>query len=490
MTDSTLKTKATKGMLWSAVDKFAAKAGQFIIGVILARLLMPEDFGLIGMLSIFIAISQIFIDSGMGSGLIQKKSRTNTDFSTVFIFNFAISCLFYLTLFFSAQPIARFYDMPQLVILTRVLAINIIINSLAIVQRSRLTINIDFKTIAKVNVTSVFAGGIIAIFLAYQGWGVWALVIQRIVYSLTSTLMLWFLNRWRFTIQFSKKSFNRLFSYGSKLLIAGLYAQTMHEVYNIVIGKAYSASELGYYTRAKSFAEMTAGTVSGILHQVTFPILASLQDDKDRMVSVYSRLIKMAAFFVIPAMTLLSLMSEPLIRLLLTDKWISVVVLLQWMSFARIFHPISVINMNILNAVGRSDLFLKVDLSKFPITVLALIITIPLGVKAIVIGHVVTSFIAFFINAYIPGKMFGYGGLKQLKDLLPVVFATGIMALLVAGLNRLIDDLLAKLIIGSLAGLTVYLIVCYFFKLEELNELKAILNKVKPKITYDRKHKN
>ena len=477
--NSSLKTQATKGMIWSAIDKFASQAGQFVIGVVLARLLMPKDFGLIGMLSIFIAVSQSFIDSGMGSGLIQKKNRTEADFSTVFIFNFAVSIFFYLLLFFTAPLIADFYNMPQLVLLTRVLSINIIISSLAIVQRSQLTINIDFKTIAKVNVISVLLSGIVAVYFAYIGWGVWTLVIQRIVGSVVSVFMLWVLSKWKFSLVFSKQSFKELFGFGSKLLLAGLYAQIFKNVYNIVIGKAYSASELGFYTRAKTFAESASGTVTSILHQVSYPILASLQDDKKRMVSVYRRLIRMTTFFIFPAMTLLALLAEPLVRLLLTDKWIPVIVLLQWMSFARIFYPISGINMNILNAMGRSDLFLKVDLSKFPIAVVALIITIPLGVKAIVIGHVVTSCVSFFINAYMPGKLFGYGAFKQLRDMMPIFIATGIMTLMVVLINYFIDMLLLKLIIGVGVGIVTYLLVCVALKLDELNEVRELLIKIK-----------
>lgn len=462
-------------MMWSAFDKFAMHGGQLVIGIVLARILMPEDFGLIGMLSIFIAISQSFIDSGMGSGLIQKKTRTNTDFSTVFIFNFAVSFFFYWILFFSAPYIAKFYAIPKLEELVKILSINIVVSSLAIVQRSKLTIEIDFKSIAKVNVTSVILSGIIAIILAKIGWGVWALVMQRIVGSVISVIMFWVLSKWNFSLVFSIQSFKELFGFGSKLLIQSLYAQSIREVYNITIGKFYSASELGYYTRAKSFAEMTSGTVTGILHQVTFPVLASLQDDRARMVSVYSRLIRMTAFFVVPAMTMLSLLAEPLVRILLTDKWIPVIVLLQWMSFARIIYPISGLNMNILNAIGRSDLFLKVDLSKFPVMVLALIITIPLGVKAMVIGHVVTSFINFFINAYMPGKIFGYGGFKQLKEMIPVLIATGIMALIVIITNSLIENLWFKLGVGASVGLTSYLLVCHFLRLAELNEFKTLI---------------
>ena len=481
MTKSSIRTQATKGMLWSATDKFLGQAGRFVIGIVLARLLMPEDFGLIGMLTVFITISQSFIDSGMGSGLIQKKNRTEADFSTVFIFNFAVALFIYFILYLSAPLIAEFYKMPQLVLLTRVLSINIIINALAIVQRSRLTINIDFKTIAKVNVSSIIAGGIFGILFAFLGFGVWALVIQNLINTTVSVILFWILSRWKFSLVFSKQSFSELFGYGSKLLLAGLYAKTLAEINNIAIGKVYSASDLGFYTRAKSFAEMTSGTVTGILQQVTFPILASLQDDKERMISVYSRLIRMTSFFVFPAMTLLSLLAYPLIILLLTEKWLSVVVLLQWMSFARFFYPISAINMTILNAVGRSDLFLKVDLSKFPIIIGTLLITIPLGVKAMVIGQVVTSCISFFINAYMPGKMFGYGAFRQLKDMLPVFIAIGVMAVVVFFVNSFIEILWLKLIVGGSIGLASYLLVCYLLKLEELNEVVKLISNYRKK---------
>ncbi len=478
MTTPSLKSKATKGILWNAVEKFSVQAGSFVIGIVLARILIPEDFGLIGMLSIFIAISQSFIDSGMGAGLIQKKNRTEIDFSTVFVFNFLVSTLFYVVLFFSAPLIADFYNTPQLVLLTRVLTINIIINSLAIVQRTRLTINIDFKTIAKVNVVSVISGGVFGVYFAYNGFGVWALVIQNLIRTSITVIMFWVLSKWKPSLLFSKQSFKELFGFGSKLLIAGLYAQTLNNIYNITIGKAYSSSELGFYTRAKTFAETSAGTVTGILQQVTFPILASLQDDKKRLVSVYRRLIKMTAFFIFPVMTLLALLADPFIRLLLTEKWMPAVPLLQWMCFARIFYPISIINMTILSAIGRSDLFLKVDLSKLPLIVLALIITIPLGVKAMVIGHVVTSGISFFINAYLPGRLFGYGPISQLKDMIPVFISTAVMALVVFTLTSLLENPLLKLVVGGGGGFGIFFLISYMQKIKELKELNIFIKKI------------
>lgn len=479
---NSLKSQATRGMMWVAIEKFALQGGQFVIGIVLARLLMPKDFGLIGMLSVFIAIAQSFIDSGMGTGLIQKRDRTDVDFSTVFVFNFAVSVLFYIILYFSAPLIAGFYNTPKLIPLTRILTLNIVINSLAIVQRSRLTINLDFKKIAKVNVASVIAGGVIGIIFAFVGFGVWALVIKTIAISIVSVIMFWYLSYWRPSISFSKQSFQQLFGFGSKLLIAGIYAKIFQNLYNIVIGKYHSASDLGFYTQAKRLVDLTSGTVTEIMHKVTFPILASLNDNQTRMISVYGRIIRMTSFFIFPLMTLLSLLADPIIRVLLNDNWLPVIPLMQLLCFARIFYPISAVNMNILNANGRSDLFLKVDLAKAPITLIALLITVPLGVKAMVMGFVVSSWIAFIINAYMPGRLFGYGVFKQLKDMLPFFFATAIMAGAVYGSIMFIENSFLKLVIGGMVGLISYTLVNYILKTEELGEAVKLIKKIGNKI--------
>lgn len=465
-------------MMWSALDKFTVQSGQFVIGIILARLLMPEDFGLIGMLSIFFAISQAFIDSGMGSGLIQKKERSDLDFSTVFVFNFAVSLLFYLLLFFTAPLIARFYEIPQLTLLTRVLGLNIIVNALAIVQRSKLVINIDFRTIAKVNMISVLSGGALAVYFAFTGWGVWALVFQNLIRSTLSVILFWLLSHWKPSLAFSVSSFKKLFGFGSKLLISGLYGHALHEIYNVMIGKVYSAADLGFYTRSKQFAEVSSGTVTTVVQQVTYPILASLQDDRERLVSVFSRLIRMTAFLIFPAMALLSLLADPLIMLFLTEKWAPAIVLLQWICFARVLTPISSINMNILNAVGRSDLFLKVDLSKIPIILATLLITIPMGVKAIVIGNVINSALSYIIDTRLPGKLYGYGILQQLRAMIPVFIATGVMAVAVALILHLFADYRLQLLLGLLTAPITYLSASYLLKIEELNEVTRIVRKI------------
>lgn len=475
MTSHDIKHKALKGTLWSAIDKFAYHGVSFIISIFLARLLMPSDYGLIGMLSIFIAFSNVFIVSGLGLGLIQKTDRNDVDFSTVFLFNLAVSILLYFILYTSAPIIARFYEIPQLVILTRVLSLNIIIGSFAIVQHTRLIINIDFKSLAKVNLTTILIGGTVSTYFAFKGYGVWTLVIKQLVESGVSIIMFWSLSKWRPTFVFSKKSFKKLFGFSSKILFSNLYGTALIEVNNIVIGKVYSSSDLGYYNRAKGLAELTAGTVSSILNQVTYPILASLQNDKEKLIKVYRQLIMMSAFIILPSITLLSLLVDPFIRFFLTDKWIPAIVLAQWYAFARIFYPIGVINLNILNAVGRSDLFLKVDLSKLPFVLIALIITIPIGVKAIIIGQVIVSFISFFINAYLPGRMFNYGGFDQLKDMLPLMLATLIMAVFVYFSMYFINSLILKMIVGLITGGTVYWIVVNLLKVKEVKEVKSLI---------------
>lgn len=482
MSSSTsLKSTASKGILWNAVEKISVQGVQFLIGVILARLLIPDDFGLIGMLAIFIAIAQAFIDGGMGSGLIQSQKRSSQDFSTVFVFNFAVSFLFYIVLFFVAPIIADFYKTPALIDITRVIGLNIIITSLSIVQRSRLTIELDFKTLAKVNIVAVILSGTVGIYLAYNGFGVWSLVYRQLLSSILSVILLWYFSRWKPSLFFSFDSFKKLFGYGSKILASSIYSQVFQNLYDIAIGKVYSASNLGFFTQAKLLADVSSGTVTSILQQVSFPILAALQEDKERMISVYRRLIKMTAFLIFPIMTILAVLAKPFILFMLGEKWLQTVPLLQLLCFSRVLYPISGLNLNILNANGRSDLFLKVDLSKAPLTILVLFITIPISVKAMVIGQVITTFISYFINAYLPGKLYGYGAFSQLKDLWPIVLATAITAFFTYLSIAISDVLILKLIIGSFTALISYLVICYLFKIQELNEIKMLILKLKNK---------
>ena len=490
MADQSLKNKAITGMAWSAIQNFAVQGISFAIGIILARILMPSDYGLIGMLAIFLAISQLFVESSFSSALIQKTDRTEVDYSTIFYFNLAVGVVFYLILFFSAPLIAQFFNAPQLTILTKVLSLNIIINSLSLVQQTRLTIKLDFKTQALISLFSVIISGTIGIFTAYRGFGVWALVIQSTSIALVRTVSLFYISKWVPLLIFSGSSFKQLFGFSSKLLGAGLVATIFNNIYSVLIGKIFAAKDLGFYTRARQYPEFLSGTSTSILQGVTFPILASLQNDRERMVSVYGRLMRMVVFFVVPALTLLALLSEPFIRFFLTEKWMPVAPLMQWLCFARMITPISALNMNILNAIGRSDLFFKVDISKLPLTVAALVITIPLGLLAVVIGHFVTTFICFFINAYYPGKLFGFGAARQIKEMRLVVYATLIMSIGVFIIMIILPTDFLKLLIGVPLGICIYLLLAYLMKIKEVEEVvkiaQPVINRVAGIIKYDK----
>jgi O-antigen/teichoic acid export membrane protein len=478
-----LKQKAIKGVAWSFVDKGCVKLISFAIGIIIARILTPADYGVVGMIMVFIVIANIIVDSGISQALVQRKNRSEADKSTAFFFNVTIACVCYIILFLLAPAIARFYETPILIPVLRTLGINVIIMSLATVQRANLQADLDFRTIAIVNILGVLASGAIGIAMAYTGFGIWAIVFQQIASFATSTVVYWILGKWRPTMEFSMQSFKALWKFGSKLLAAGLVATILREIYTVTIGKIYRASELGYYSRAVQTTDMVALTTNDMINAVTFPILSSLQDDKDKMISVYSRMLGMTAFFIFPIMTLLAVIAEPLTTVLLTDKWLPIVPLMQWLCFARMFTPISALNMNILNAVGRSDLFLKLDLSKLPLTIITMVITIPLGVKAIVIGSFIDTFICYFINAYLPGRMFSFGIIAQFRIFIKIVISTAAMALAAYAAMIPFSSLPGlQLAVGLIAACITYLLAVYTLKVPELNEARIAIRNLAIKI--------
>lgn len=462
MADS-VKKQLTHGVLWNFIEKILMEGTQFFIGIILARLLLPSDFGLIGMLAIFIAISNVFIDGGFAKALIQKKECTDIDYSTAFVSNIVVSLIIYGVLFVSAPWIASFYHEPVLTILTRVLALNFVLGSFNIVQRARLMSNVDFKSLAKIRVSSVFVGGIVGVIMAYTGFGVWALVGQTISATLLQIIVFPFFSKWKPSLRFSMESFRNLFGFGSKLMLTGVYGVIVNNISTICIGRAYRSSQLGFYTRASQFSQLISFTVNDVLGNVTFPVLSHLQDDKDHMVSVYRKVLYLTAMTIFPIMILCTLLAKPIVLILLTEKWLPCVVLMQWLFLARMFTPLSSVNMNILNAVGRSDLFMKLDFSKAPLILLTLVITIPISVEAICIGSFVNSFICFFINAYLPGRMFGYGAWQQIKDWKYILFSLLIMTILVYTFIYFVENMWLQLFVGGIIGICAYVACCYFF---------------------------
>lgn len=471
-----IKQKTVSAVIWNTIEKITVKGASFAISIVLARILSPNDYGLIGMLAIFMALSNLFIESGFAKALIQKQDCTDSDYSTAFFTNVGLSFFIYLILFISAPYIASFYEEPILCSLLRVLSLNLIVGSLNIVQRAKLMAQMDFKALANINFLGMLTGGVIGITMAYTGFGVWALVGQ----TLGQTCMMLGLfprySKWRPIWVFSKNSFNRLFGYGSKLLISGVVATIVNNISTIAIGKSYKSESLGFYTRATHFTDLIAWTVNDIVGTVTFPVLSALQEERERMIEVYRKSLFYTALIIFPIMMLLALLARPLVLVLLTEKWMPCVVLIQILCFARMFTPLSAINLNLLNAIGRSDLFMKVDLSKIPLSAVILLITIPISVKAIVIGSVVNTFICFFINAYYPGKLFGYGAMSQIKDFKYIFLALVVMAYSVFLVTNVCDGCYMQLIVGAIVGIVVYILVCILFKLINIRELKRMMD--------------
>ncbi len=478
MADS-LKNKTVKGVFWSAVERFSVAGISFVFGLVLARLLSPSDYGIIAMLNIFMAVSQTFIDSGFSSALIRKIDRTETDNATAFYFNIGVGVACYLILFFAAPLIARFYDEPILVPVTRVVGLNLLFNSLCVVQQALLTVRIDFKTQAKISLTATVLSGVIGIVLAYKGYGVWALVVQMVSSASFRMVLLWVLARWRPRARFSKASFRELFSFGSKLLASGLLDTIYNNLYTIVIGKKFTSASLGVYARAEHFAQFPAVNITGILQRVTFPVLSTIQNEDERLRVNYRKFLRLSAYAVFPLMMGLVAVADPLVRWILTDKWEGAILFLQILCFALMWYPIHAINLNLLQVKGRSDLFLKLEVWKKIIGVVTLCVTIPLGLTAMCVGRIVTSLIALFINTYYTGKLIQVGYWVQMKDLLPI-FANSVVML---GVCLLVQMPLAgvhhalSLFLAVLVGGAYYVGSSFLFHSAELKELLGLLSR-------------
>ena len=478
MSDS-IKHQAMKGMVWSAIERFSVQGIQFVLTIIIARLVLPSDYGLIAMLGIFLAIAQVFVDSGFSNALIQKKDRTETDFSTVFYFNIIISIVFYLLLYVSAPYIASFYKEPNLSSVTRWIGLNIIIAGFSIVQRAKLTINVDFKRQAKASLTAVLISGIIGIALAYKGWGVLALVVQTLSNNLLNTLLLWIFAKWIPKWEFSRESFNTLFSFGSKLLLSGLLHTIYMNLYSLVIGRQYSSMEVGFYNRAYQFANFPSINIVGIIGRVTFPIQCGMQDDNKRLKIFFIKYLRMSCFIIFPLMIIMAVLSKPLILLLLADKWLPTAELLSILCFAYMWYPVMVVNNQILNVKGRSDYFLHAEILKKVIAITILFITLPFGIRTLCWGIVVYNFFDMIIIIYYSKKVISVKYLEQIRNIMPIFF----VSLLTGGIVYLSTQffegyLLVQLAVGNLMGLLVYVLTCLILKIQEIDQIVLIIKKI------------
>ena len=463
--------------MWSAIERFSLQGVQFVMQLVMARLLLPSDYGMIAMLTIFLQIAQAFIDSGFTNALIQKKDRTEVDYSTVFYFNIIIALLFYCILFVSAPLIAKFYNMPDLILVMRVMALSLIILSFSAVHKTKLTIEINFKIQSKITLIAAGISGIIGVGIAYLGYGVWALVYQSILNAMLTTILFNCFYRWKPLKTFSMKSFKRLFSFGSKLLVSGLIHTVYYNLYGIVIGKRFSAAELGYYTRAEQFAILPSYNLSAIITRVTFPILSSIQDDNERLASTYRKYIRLSSYLIFPLMVGLASLANPLVDLFLTEKWNGTVALLQILCFDWMFDHLSGINLNLLYVKGRSDLALRLEIIKKIIAITILLASIPLGIIGMCLGRVLYSLIATYANTYYTNSLIGLSFRTQLKDIIPYLILSLAMGGVVYATTYLGLSNIIQLIIGITIGILFYISISYIFKITSLKVLLQLIHK-------------
>ena len=466
-------------MMWSAIERFSTQGVQFLFGIILARLLAPADYGVIAMLAIFLAVSQTFIDSGFANAVIRKIDRTEKDMATMFFFNIGMSLVCYTVIFLAAPFIASFYNMPELTLVLRVLALKLIFQSFSTVQVTNLTIKVDFKKQAKISLSAAILSGIVGIYFAYKGYGVWSLVIQSLFSTLYCAIVYWLAVRWHPTCFFSKDSFRYLFSYGSKIVASALINTLYNNIYALVIGKFYTPAQLGNYSKADKFAQFPSQNITGILQRVSFPVLSQLQTDQKRLRSGYVKFINLSAFLVFPLMMGLLALARPFTMVILTDKWENMIILLQILCLSMMWYPVHAINLNLLQVIGRSDLFLKLEIIKKIIGVAILAITLPMGILEMCIGQIVAAWINLFVNTYYSGKFLQAGFIFQMKFLLPTFFNSLIMATTILCVNWLLpaESYILQIVVGMLTGGAYYAIINYIFNKNTIAEIKDIVKK-------------
>lgn len=481
MQQESLKNKTIKGVGWSAADAFLGQGVTFIVGLVLARLLSPDEYGLIGICLIFTTVLNGIVDSGFSNALIRKKDVTDEDYNTMFTTNMAISIVLYVLLFISAPFVSDFFHRVELTALVRVTGLILFFNALSITQVTILTKYIDFKTKTKASLVSAIISGVIGIAMAFMGYGVWSLVAQQLSKQLLYTLCLWVLSKWWPKFTFYKDSFKYMWGFGWKLLASGILNNVWNQLYQVVIGRYYTPSTLGHYTRANECASIFSSNLTTIIQRVTFPVLSELQDDKKKLLVSYRKLIKVSMFVTVISMFALGAMAEPMIYSLIGPQWHQAATFLPFICITMSLYPLHAINLNMLQVQGRSDLFLYLEIVKKIITLIPMFIGAFVGVYWMLCASIFTGFIAFLLNSWFTGKFLNYSSWQQLKDVLPsyliaifVGFIVYLLKFIPLSFNLIFPlQILATIIVGW--------IVNQIVNLEEFREIKKIIQTVKKK---------
>lgn len=470
-----LANKTVKGVSWSFIDSISSQGISFFVGLVLARLLTPEDYGLIGIITIFISVFNSIVDSGFSSALVRKTNATERDYNTVFVLNMVVSIILCLALYFSASLISDFFERPQLDALLKVMSCIVVINAFAIIQRTLLVKRIDFKTQTKISLISSIISGVVGIGMALYGYGVWALAGQQISRQLLNTVFLWIYAQWYPRFQFSMQNFKELFGFGWKLLVSGLIDTIWREIYQVIIGKCYSPATLGQYTRAHQFSSICSSNLTIIIQRVSYPVLSSIQDDKIRLKAGYKRIIKITMLITFTLMLGMAGSAESLIRVLVGDQWLPAVPYLQIICLQMMLYPLHALNLNMLQVQGRSDLFLKLEIIKKIVAIAPLLLGIFIGIYWMLIGSVLTGFFSYYLNAYYSGPALNYSIKEQIKDIFPSFYIALIMALIVYAMSFIPISSFILFPIQVIFGAIITIGLCKFIKLPEYKELEDIV---------------
>ena len=423
-----LKNKTVIGVGWSFIDNLSSSGITFLVGLVLARLLTPSEYGIMAILTIFIAVSNSIVDSGFSNALIRKTDARRVDYNTVFLFNLLVSGFLYVVLFLAAPAISRFFKEPLLVEVMRVIGWVLVINALAIIPRTLFVKEVNFKTQTKISLIASISSGVIGIGMALAGLGVWSLVGQQLSRQLLNTLFLWIYCTWRPAWEFSMQSFKELFGFGSKILLSGLLNTIFNEIYSLVIGRCYTSAQLGQYTRANQFNQIFSSNLTTVIQRVSYPVLSSIQDESERLREAYRKVIKSTMLISFACMLGLAAVARPLILILIGEKWLPAVGFLQIICFSGMFYPLHAINLNILQVKGRSDLFLRLEIIKKIIAVGPLVLGVLFSIEYMLWGSVCTSLIAYFLNSYYSANLIDYPAKEQIQDILPTFIVSFLTA--------------------------------------------------------------
>ena len=474
-----LKKQALRGFIWSFLQQFSTQLIAFSVQLILARILLPSEFGLIGMLTVFIGIGTALFEGGMTSSLIRVSTVDTKDYSTVFFFNLAVSVLVYLFLFLGAPYIALFYKQPVLTDIARVYGLSFVFLSFGTVQNTILTREMKFKKQAMITFPALLIGSIVGIMLANNGYGVWSLIYSILITNLLTSFFLWFSSDWRPQLIFDVDKFRLHFHYGYKMTLSSLLDTIFTNIYQIIIGRFYNPVLVGYYTRANSLMMLPVGNVSAALNKVVFPLFAKVQDDIPALRAAYKKIMLVVLFVITPIIVFMAILADQLVVFLFTEKWLPIVPIFQIICFSGILYPLHLYNLLILQVKGRSDLFLKLEVIKKIILIAIIVISIFYGFTSLLVGSVIASIVALFINTHYAGSMIDYTMKQQLLDILPIFVISICMGLVVFFIN---DNLItynniSRLIISSSAGLIIYIFLAFIFKFQSINDIRNLIKR-------------